>query len=663
MVAEARIDFMPMPTLDDEAPVVVVGAGPVGVRFAQALHQRCPHRRLVVYGNEPWQPYNRVQLSAFLAGKTDWAALTQGLALPEGPLVEARLHCAVVEIDRAGRRVLDAQGRWQPYSDLVLATGSRARVPDIPGIGQANCFVFRDLSDTQRLFARRTRSQRTVVLGGGLLGLEAARAMQRLNTEVWVIEHGPRLMANQLDDEGAALLMAQVRGAGIHVLTDARVKAVHGHGRVEGVALRGGERIDCDTVIIAAGIQPNLDLALDCGLPVGRGIRVDDSMRTADEHIFAVGECAEHRGQVYGIVAPGLEQAAVAVHSVSGGHAHYEGSMVATRLKVLDLPVFSMGDLGLSEGAPETRSHVHRGGAEATHRRISLQRGRLVGALAVGACPEMSRLQEAVRARRRLMPWQLWRFRRTGSLWPAQEATSVVHWPATAIVCNCNAVTRDDLGKAIQAGCKSVADLAACTRASTVCGSCKPLLAELVGHSGPAEPVRGWKVLAAVAALAFLFAAAVLLLPGLPYAASVQDGFRLDVLWRDSLYKQVSGFSVLGLSLLGLVLSLRKRLARIRWGGFDVWRIAHVVLGLAALGTLYVHTGGRLGHQLDGALMLAFTGLVLVGGVGAAVIAFEHRLAPRVVRRWREQSVWLHILLFWPVPVLLGLHVLKSYYF
>jgi nitrite reductase (NADH) large subunit len=275
----------------------------------------------------------------------------------------------------------------------------------------------------------------------------------------------------------------------------------------------------------------------------------------------------------------------------------------------------------------------------------------------------MSRLQEAVRARRRVMPWQLWRFRRSGTLWPEAEAVSVVHWPSTAIVCNCNGVTRGELGEAMQGGCKSVGELAACTRASTVCGSCKPLLAELVGHAGPAEPARGWKALAAVAVLAFLFAVAMLLLPGLPYAESVQAGFRLDVLWRDSLYKQISGFSVLGLSVLGLVLSLRKRVTRIRWGGFDFWRVAHVVLGLLALSALYVHTGGRLGYQLDGALMLAFTGLVLVGGVGAAVIAFEHRLAPRVVRRWREQSVWLHILLFWPVPVLLGFHVLKSYYF
>ena len=279
------------------------------------------------------------------------------------------------------------------------------------------------LSDAQRPFARRARSRRTVVLGGGLLGLEAARAMQRLNTQVWVIEHAPRLMANQLDDEGAALLQAQVEAAGIRVLTNARVKAVHGHGRVEGVALRGGERIDCDTVVVAAGIQPNVDLALASGLPAGRGIRVDDAVRTADPHIHAIGECAEHRGAVYGIVAPGFEQAAVAVHSLSGGRARYEGSLVATRLKVLDLPVFSMGQLGVAEGAGELRSASHGDAAGTSHRRTVTQRGRLVGALAVGACAEMSRLQEAVLARRRLMPWQLWRFRRSGSLWPAEEAT------------------------------------------------------------------------------------------------------------------------------------------------------------------------------------------------------------------------------------------------
>ncbi|HUG21131.1 FAD-dependent oxidoreductase [Piscinibacter sp.] len=664
MLAEVRIEIAAVaarPVAD--APVVVVGAGPVGVRFAQELRRRCPQQPLVVYGSEPWAPYNRVQLSAFLAGKTDWSSLTQGLALPEDPNADVRLHCAVTAIDRAGRCVQDASGRWQPYASLVLAIGSRARVPDIPGIGQANVFVFRDLNDTQRLFARRARSRRTVVLGGGLLGLEAARAMQRLNTDVWVIEHAPRLMASQLDDEGSALLRAQVEAAGIHVLTDTRVKAVHGHGRVEGVALRGGERVDCDTVVVAAGIQPNVDLAVACGLPVGRGIRVDDAMRTGDPHIYAIGECAEHRGAVYGIVAPGFEQASVAVHSVAGGQAHYEGSLVATRLKVLDLPVFSMGQLGLAGDDAELRSVCHDAGADGTHRRIAVRRGRLVGALAVGACREMSRLQEAVLARRRVMPWQLWRFRRSGSLWPAEEATSVVHWPGAAIVCNCNGVTRAQLGDAMKAGCRSVGELAACTRASTVCGSCKPLLAELAGSGAAPEPVRGWRGLAAVALIAFAFALAIAVLPGLPYMDSVQAAWQWDRLWRDSLYKQVSGFGVLGLTAIGLLLTFRKRIARLRLGHFDTWRFAHVAIGLAVLAVLYVHTGGRLGSQLDGALMVAFTGLILVGGASAAVIAFEHRLAPSLVRRWRSRSVWLHILLFWPVPVLLGFHVLKSYYF
>jgi nitrite reductase (NADH) large subunit len=644
-------------------PVVVIGTGPVGVRFAQDLRRRDPSMAMVIYGNEPWEPYNRVRLSSFLAGEADWAALTQGLALPQGPNIEIRLNCAVVAIDRGARQVEDSAGRVQRYSKLVLATGSRPRIPDVPGVGQANVHVFRDLNDAQRLFARRARSRRTVVLGGGLLGLEAARAMQRFNTEVWVIEYNDRLMMQQLDARASSLLRAHVEATGIKVFPGAAVKRIHGEGVVTGVGLRDGSTVECDTIVIAAGIKPNIDLALRAGLNIGRGIRVNDRMQTSDPLIYAVGECAEHRGEVYGIVAPGFEQAAVAVHTVCGGDASYAGSLQSTHLKVLDLPVFSMGRIGERDRLDLATLVAYEDKDAGVYRKVAVERGRLIGAMAVGECPDLRRLQEAVTHRRRIFPWQLWRLRRTGSLWREEEAASVVNWPATAIVCNCTGVTRGQLGAAMAAGCATVEQLAACTRASSVCGTCKPLVAELAGGMGNREPVRAHRPVLGSAAAALAFALLLLIAPAFPFAGTVQVAWQWDDLWLVGLYKQVSGFTVLGLGAVAGLLTFRKRWPRISLGDFAIWRVLHVVLGLAALLGLYVHTGGRFGSRLDFWLMGSFTGLILAGAVAALTIAREHALPPALVRRWRDASTWIHILLFWPVPVLVGVHVLKTYYF
>lgn len=643
------------------APVVIVGSGPVGVRVAQELHRRDPALDVVLYGAERREPYNRVRLSSFLAGELGWDALTRDLELPERENLEKRFGCTVVAICRRAHTVIEARGRTQPYGRLVLATGSTPYVPDIPGIARPNVYTFRDFDDAERLFARRIRSRRTVVLGGGLLGLEAARAMRRFNTEVVVIEQEARLMPQQLDSEGAALLRAHVERLGIGIVTGDGVRRALGEDRVEAVQLRSGMRIECDTVIVATGIRPNVRLALRAGLAVGRGIRVDDSMRTRDPAIYAVGECAEHREVVYGLVAPGLEQAAVAAARITGDDARYLGSTSATRLKVLDLPVFSIGRVREGDKLDLARERVHRSADGKTYGKIITERGRLIGALVVGHLPEPGRLQEAVTRARRVLPWQGWRFMRTGALWTEEQRGSVVAWPDAVAVCNCTGVTRGALGCALAAGCASAASLAAATGASTVCGSCRPLLAELAGAREPLAPVRGAKFLFGIGAAA-LFLALLAALFAIPYPDSVQLAWTWDFLWRESFWKQASGYTVVGLSLAALALSLRKRIARLKWGDFAWWRIAHAFLALLILGALAVHTGGRLGANLNFALMVIFLGVIALGAVAGGVVALEHRLGARAARLRRAWN-WAHLIVFWPVPALLGMHVLKSYYF
>lgn len=645
---------------DTSAPVIVVGAGPVGVRAVQELIRRNPRQHIILYGDEATEPYNRVRLSSFLFGNVDWDALTRDLHLPPHPFLEKRFGCAVTAIDRERRCVSDAEGRRQRYSALILATGSRAHVPDIPGVHLNGVYTFRDLQDVQALLARRVRSRRTIILGGGLLGLEAARAMQRFHTRVCIVEHYSRLMMRQLDDGAAAYLQRTVEALGIEIILGDSVKRVLGDARVNGLQLRSDRELECDTVIVATGIVPNAEIARAAGMHVNRGIRVDDNMCSSDPNIYAVGECAEHRGRVYGLVAPGLEHAAVAAHAIQGGRSRYAGSTITTRLKILDLPVFSMGPVGQEEMPDLARSETYR--TESVYRKLVIWRGRLIGAIVIGDCPELSRLQEAIIHRRNVWPWQKWRFRDTGLLWPEEELGNVQAWPASATVCNCTGVTCGSLRAAMAQGCNTVELLAARTGASTVCGSCRPLLAELAGKPVATAPARGWKTLlgsSGTAAIAALLFATLLLLP---YASSVQVAWQWDPLWRESLWKQVSGFSVLGLSVLLLIMSLRKRIRRFTIGDFPLWRVMHVMLGTLTLAGLAVHTGGRLGDNLNFLLMSLFLGTVLIGAAAGGLVALEHRIGNRAAGL-RRSWTWAHILFTWPIPVLLVFHVLKSYYF
>jgi nitrite reductase (NADH) large subunit len=644
-----------------EPPVVVVGAGPVGMRFAQELARRTPQIDIVVYGDEALPPYNRVRLSSFLAGELGWAGMVDEVAAHGIGRIEMRLGTAVVAIDRAAGQVVDARGRTQPYRQLVLATGSRPVVPQVPGIALAGVLTFRDLRDAERLMARRVRSRHTVVVGGGLLGLEAARAMRRFGTEVTVLEHSPRLMARQLDDGGAAMLRAEVQACGIQVVTGDALKEVQGRERVQRLLLRSGALLACDTLVVAAGIVPQVQLALQAGLPIGRGVRVDDHLRTADPRIFAIGECAEHRGRVYGLVAPGFEQAAVAAHAVAGGGAAYSGSVSAARLKVVGTPVFSIGAVG-DDAPPGARTVVHADASQRTYRSVVLERGRLVGATAVGAWDEVARVQEAVTARRRVWPWQRWRLRRHGRLWAQAEAAEVTAWPDATIVCQCTGVSCGTLRAAIGGGAATPQALCAATGASSVCGTCRPQLQALLGGSAAPEPVLGAAWLWRAGIGAALAALALLLLPSIDYPDSAALRWRWDLLWRNAQIKQISGYLMLVLMLALATLGLRKRVRRIALGRFDGWRVAHGLIGLAALAVLVVHSGARLGANLNFALSLSLLGAAAAGALGSLSVAREHRW-PALARAWRRHAVWTHVLLLWPLPVLLALHVLKFYFF
>ena len=644
---------------DDTPSVIVVGGGPAGLRAAQELARH--DVPVIQFNAERWRPYNRLKLTPFLAGEVQIGIVYQPNLFPAQARVTQYTGQSVVAIDRIARTVENQNGRSFRYSKLVLCLGSRAHIPPIPGRDLPGVYSFRNFDDVERLVARSLRARRTVVIGGGLLGLEAARGMALRKIDTVVVEHEGHLMARQLDRAGGLMLEEQILGMGIDVRTGHSVKAIEGEARVERVVLANGDRIDCDTVIICTGIRPNIELARDAGLSVGRGITVDDAMRTTDPDIYAAGECAEHDGNIYGLVAPGLEQATVAVAQIVGERLSYRGSVPTTKLKIVGTDVFSMGDIDQADQRLDVSSVVWQDAGKALYRRLVMRRGRLIGAMAVGDWPEINRIQQAVRDRAFVWPWQVWRMRAGGMLYPATAPASAAQWPSAATVCNCTGVTRGQLGDAMRLGATTIDALMQETNASTVCGTCRPLLHEILGASAKHEPVFGARAIAAVSVLAVLAVLAAILAPAWPTSPSLERGIGLDQLWLDGTWKQVTGFTLVGLSALIAFLSVRKRIKATWLGGYKFWRVMHAALGTAALAVLFLHTGYHLGNNLNFWLMATFLAIAVAGSVTGIVTAREHALLSNGKASPRKAFVWLHIFTFWPMPVLLLLHVVTVY--
>ena len=644
--------------------IIVVGTGPVGMQFVRELCEREYDGPIIIYGSEPVQPYNRVRLSDYLAGELYRDALLIDESDSKQSNIEYRYNCAVEWIDKKSKTVTDVSGRIQRYSKLIIATGSTPFMPMFGNRHYRGVYTFRTLNEADELLSRKLRTRHTVVIGGGLLGLETARAMQKYHTEITIIEHSKWLMAQQLDEQGAAYLERFIRDSGINIILDDSVVSVTGNELVEGITLRSGVNIACDTIIVAAGVRSNTSLAQDAGLVCRKGIRINNYLQTSEENIYAIGECVEHEDNVYGLVKPGYEQAAVLAERLTGGNAQYAGSISTTQLKVMSKAVFSAGRNGVDEeSGASIREYVYRDEEDGLYRKIRVFGNRIVGAIAVGEWHESALVNEAIQEKRKIWFWHLLRFKSSGNIWGTTEDIDVSTWPASATVCNCTGVTRGRLSLAVNNGCENVTCLTMMTRAGSVCGSCKPLLAELIGEHANVEPVRAWRGLLSLSALTLTLAVLFFFIWRVPYASSVQHDIRWDLLWRDSLLKQISGFGILGLIAIGLVVSLRKRVARFNIGNYDLWRMSHVVLGIAALVMLIIHTGFRFGSELNLLLMMNFLLLAVAGANASTVVATEHHMVPAMAKKQRKVWNKVHLMLFWSLPVLLGFHVLKTYYF
>jgi nitrite reductase (NADH) large subunit len=461
--------------------LVVAGHGMVGHRFVQAAVERGLTERydIVVVGEEPRPAYDRVALTSFFSVESADELSLLPTGAYDDPRVQLRLGTQVTELERGARKVALSDGEVLSYDVLVLATGAAPFVPPVPGRDLAGCFVYRTIEDLEAIRSAAATATRGAVIGGGLLGLEAANALVQLGLETHVVEMAPRLMPVQLDEAGGTTLVRHIEKLGVQVHAGAATAAVRGHeGSVSGLELAEGEPIDAEIVVFSAGIRPRDQLARDSGLDVAErgGVLVDEQCRTSDEAVFAIGECAAPGGRMYGLVAPGYAMAEVVVDALLDGPGTFTGADMSTKLKLLGVDVASFGDAFAStEGSLEL---VYADAVAGVYKKlvVSADATRLLGGILVGDASAYGVLRPMVASDIALPdnPEEL--------ILPASRGGGVrIGMPDEAVVCSCNNVTKAEIVSAVADGtCEDVKGVKACTKAGSTCGSCVPVVKNLI---------------------------------------------------------------------------------------------------------------------------------------------------------------------------------------
>ena len=468
---------------DAKERLVVIGNGMAGCRAVEEILALEPDRwAITIFGAEPRVNYNRIMLSPVLAGEksfdeivintAEWYA-DNGITLVSGD--------PVVHIDRAAQQVVSRGGRIESYDRLLIATGSDPFVIPVPGKDLPGVVTFRDLDDVEMMLAAAETSSRAVVIGGGLLGLEAAHGLSLRGMAVTVVHLMPTLMERQLDEAAGYLLKSELEGRGMTILTGAdTAEIIEQDGRVGGVRLKDGTEIPADLVVMAVGIRPNGTLAKASGLAVERGIIVDDDMVTSDPAILAVGECVQHRGACYGLVAPIWEMCRALAAGLAASPKGYEGSVTSTKLKVSGVDVFSAGDFSGGEGCEDI---VLRDAARGIYKRVVVKDDRVVGAVLYGDTQDgnwyfdlLRQQQDVSDIREALIFGQA--FAAGGAL--ADPNAAVAALSDDAEICGCNGVSKGKVVACITGGAASLDAVRAGCKASASCGSCTDLVERLL---------------------------------------------------------------------------------------------------------------------------------------------------------------------------------------
>jgi nitrite reductase (NADH) large subunit len=467
--------------------LVVVGNGMAGMRTVEELLAIAPARYdITVFGAEPHPNYNRIMLSSVLAGektiddivinRREWYE-ENGISLHTGD--------PVVALDKAAKTVTSANGLVVPYDALLLATGSKPLMPPLPGLDLPGVVTFRDIADIEKMLKAAENKQRAVVIGGGLLGLEAAWGLRRQGMPVAVVHLMHTLMERQLDVEAGHLLQKDLTERGLHFFMGGQTEEVMGTDRAEGLKLADGREVPADLVVVAIGIRPNIDLAKAAGLAINRGIEVGDDLRSSDAHIFAVGECIEHRGQVFGLVAPIWEQAKVCAHHLAGlDEAIYATPPLSTKLKITGIDVFSAGQLAaVDEGDEEL---VYRDSARGIYKKVVLRSNKVVGSVLYGDVADghwyfqlMREKADVAEMRDRMIFGQAF----ADMSCKGHGGVDVAAMSDDTQVCGCNGVSKGKIVAAIlEKGLTSLDEVKAHTKASASCGQCASVVQAILTH-------------------------------------------------------------------------------------------------------------------------------------------------------------------------------------
>ncbi|WP_246229526.1 FAD-dependent oxidoreductase [Mucilaginibacter humi] len=466
-----------------KSTVIVIGNGMVGYKFCEKLVTKSSGFNIIVFGEEPRQAYDRVHLSEYFNGKSaDDLSLSsrewydeQGITLYLGDPVQ--------EINRADKTVHSLKGLTLKYDYLVLATGSSAFVPDIPGIEKEGVFVYRTIEDLELIKAYAATAKTGAVMGGGLLGLEAAKALMDLGiTDTHVIEFAPRLMPRQIDSAGSAMLQSKLKELGLTVHLNKSTSYIGGALKADALHFNDESVLPIDMLVISAGIRPRDELAKLAGLQVGTrgGIMVNDKMQTSDEAIFAIGECALYEGMIYGPVAPGYEMAEIVVSQLMDGNKLFYSYDMSTKLKLIGVDVASFGDAFITE--PDCRTIVFEDTHKGIYKRINITTdGKyLLGGILIGDADAYNMLLQTVNNKLVLPPnpEDLILGSRGGA---ENEGAGVMNLPDDALICSCEAVDKAMICSSVtDLGITSVDGMKKCTKAGTGCGGCIPLVKDLI---------------------------------------------------------------------------------------------------------------------------------------------------------------------------------------
>ena len=470
--------------MSENLRLVVVGNGMVGHKFLEALVAHSNQNiEIITFCEEPRPAYDRVQLSSFFSGNS-----AEDLSLVEGDFFQTNnitihLNDKVTEINRANQTVTSQQGKEIPYDKLVLATGSFPFVPPVPGHDRENCFVYRTIEDLEAIKAAAANSKVGAVVGGGLLGLEAAKALKDLDLETHVVEFAPRLMAVQIDEAGGELLKGKISALGVQVHTEKNTKDIgDGQNHRHKMSFADGEELETDMIVFSAGIRPQDELARSSDLEIGPrgGIVVNNHCQTSDENIYAIGECALWDGRIFGLVAPGYQMAQVAAdHICDAEKSEFTGADMSTKLKLLGVDVASVGDAhGQTEGC-KTFSYTDEITGVYKKIVVDAEGKKLLGSVLVGQADEYGTLLQLVLNDMELPenPDSLILPSYDGS---ASAGIGVDALPESAQICSCNNVSKGDLIAAIDAGTTELGALKTCTKAATGCGGCAALVTQVL---------------------------------------------------------------------------------------------------------------------------------------------------------------------------------------